>query len=203
MTDQNKPLNPDEIPVVTEFEDADGTEVEETEEEKLAIQPDAEEDQDNPEYATPNAEIASDDSDEEAPAARHATPNATSSLLNLESLINGYLVDLEKVQEKYKTQRDMFNDSFENDADFSQIMMKVKEVNRTKSVAKQRIQKLPNVVELASKMREYKEEIKDIHEGLSAYLQQYKELSGSNQLTRDNGEVVEIISVTKFIKRKG
>jgi hypothetical protein len=52
-------------------------------------------------------------------------------------------------------------------------------------------------------MREYKEEVKDITEGLSSYLQQYKELSGSNQLTRDNGEVVEIISVTKFTKRKG
>lgn len=169
MTDQNKPTNPDEIEEAVVLEDAEGTEVVETEEEKP----------------------------------RYATPNAVSSLLNLESLINGYLVDLEKAQEKFKTQRDMFNDAFNNDAEYSQIMTKVKEVNRVKSVAKQRIMKLPNIVELTNKMREYKEEMKDITEGLSAYLQQYKELSGSSQLTRDNGEVVEIFSVTKFTKRRG
>lgn len=187
MTDQNN--NPDEekIEVVEEtvvLEDAEGTElVEDEEEKKIALEAKVEE-----ELADPP---------------KYATPNATTTLLNLESLINGYLVDLEKAQEKMKTQRDMFNDTFENDMEYSQIMQKVKEVNRVKSVAKQRIMKLPNVIELTNKLREYKDEVKDIHDGLSAYLQQYKELSGSNQLTRDNGEIVEIISVTKFVKRKG
>jgi hypothetical protein len=198
MTDQNKSTNPNDVEVAVVLEDAEGTEIVETEEEiKVAAQ-----------YATPNAEseetVTEETSDEEeTTTARHATPNAVSSILNLESLINGYLVDLEKAQEKFKTQREMFNDAFNNDAEYSQIMQKVKEVNRVKSAAKQRIMKLPNVVELTNKMREYKEEVKDITEGLSSYLQQYKELSGSNQLTRDNGEVVEIISVTKFTKRKG
>jgi hypothetical protein len=196
MTDQNNPNNPNNVEDAVILEDAEGTEVVETEEEiKEAV-----------EYATPNAEseeTTTEETAEEIPAARHATPNAVSSILNLESLINGYLVDLEKAQEKFKTQREMFNDAFNNDAEYSQIMQKVKEVNRVKSAAKQRIMKLPNVVELTNKMREYKEEVKDITEGLSSYLQQYKELSGSNQLTRDNGEVVEIISVTKFTKRKG
>lgn len=197
MTDQNNPNNPNNVEDAVILEDAEGTEVVETEEEKKELA----------QYATPNAgsEEATEEvsEDEEVPAARHATPNAVSSILNLESLINGYLVDLEKAQEKFKMQREMFNDAFNNDAEFSQIMQKVKEVNRLKSVAKQRIMKLPNIVELTNKMREYKEEIKDITEGLSSYLQQYKELSGSNQLTRDNGEVVEIISVTKFTKRRG
>jgi hypothetical protein len=198
MTDQNKSTNPNDVEVAVVLEDAEGTEIVETEEEiKVTAQ-----------YATPNAEseetVTEETSDEEeTTTARHATPNAVSSILNLESLINGYLVDLEKAQEKFKTQREMFNDAFNNDAEYSQIMQKVKEVNRVKSAAKQRIMKLPNVVELTNKMREYKEEVKDITEGLSSYLQQYKELSGSNQLTRDNGEVVEIISVTKFTKRKG
>lgn len=198
MTDQKNPNNQNDIEEVVVLEDAEGTEVIETEEEKKELV----------EYATPNAEteetlVESTTEAEIVPSARHATPNAVSSLLNLESLINGYLVDLEKAQEKFKTQREMFNDTFSNDAEYSQIMQKVKEVNRIKSAAKQRIMKLPNVVDLNSKMREYKEEIKDIHDGLSGYLQQYKELSGSSTLTRDNGEIVEIISVTKFSKRRG
>lgn len=184
MTDQNNPSNSDTIKEVTVLEDAEGTEVVETNEEKRIAQ-----------AAEVEAEI-------EKPA-RYATPNATSTLLNLESLINGYLVDLEKLQEKLKTQKDMFNDSFNNDAEFSQIMQKVKEVNRVKAVAKQRIMKLPNIIEVANKMREYKEEMKDIQQGLSSYLQQYKEISGSNKLTRDNGEVVEIVSITKFVRRRG
>lgn len=131
---------------------------------------------------------------------KYATPNATTTLLNLESLINGYIADLENFQEKMKTQREMFNDAFMNDAEYSQIMQKVKEVNRLKAAAKQKIMKLPNVVEIFNKMREYKDEMKDIQEGLSTYLQQYQELSGSNQITSDNGEVRQIVSVTKLVK---
>jgi len=202
MTDQTKNTNPDEIEEVTVLEDAEGTEVEETPEEKraaLAAEVEA--------ATSGSSDMKGAGTTTEEPAEKevpkYATPNATTTLLNLESLINGYLVDLEKAQEKMKTQRDMFNDTFENDAEYNQIMQKVKEVNRLKSVAKQRIMKLPNVVELTNKIREYRDEVKDIQEGLSGYLQQYKELSGSNQLTRDNGEVVEIISVTKFVKRRG
>lgn len=155
-----------------------------------------------PEYATPNAMISTD-IEEQPTEIRHATPNAVSSLMNLESLINGFIVDMEKLQEKMKTQRDMFNDAFNNDAEFNQIMTKVKEINRVKSGAKQRLLKQPNILEVATKMREYKDELKDIQDGLSSYLQQYKELSGSNQITRDNGEVVEIVSITKLVKRRG
>ncbi len=182
------------------LEDADGTEiVDETPADEVL----AEENENitpEPEYATPNAEA--NEEVENTTESRHATPNATSSLLNLESLINGYIVDLEKLQEKAKMQREMFNDSFNNDAEYSQFMQKVKEINRIKSVAKQRIMKLPAVIELANKMREYKEEMKDIQEGLSSYLQQYQQLSGSNQITSDNGEVRQIVNVTRLVKKR-
>jgi hypothetical protein len=197
----------DEPPIV--LEDADGTEVVEdpsevsvseeiTPADEVLNDSNPHEDDNEavePEYATPNATAPSDGS-------RHATPAATSSLLNLESLINGYIVDLEKLQEKMKTQREMFNDAFNNDAEYSQIMAKVKDANRVKSAAKQRIMKLPNVVELANKMREYKDEIKDIQEGLSSYLQQYQQLSGNNQITNDNGEVRQIVNTAKLVKVK-
>jgi hypothetical protein len=81
-------------------------------------------------------------------------------------------------------------------------MQKVKEVTRVKSAAKQRIMKLPNVVEISNKLRAYKEEVKDIQEGMSSYLQQYRELSGRNQIVRDNGEVRQIVSTNKLVKVK-
>jgi hypothetical protein len=213
--DDKKQTKPTDQPEPVVLEDADGTEVTEDESDQIdqaAIQ--AEEVAEQPsevtstaqpedaEYATPNATTGDSEDDAEPGEVRHATPNAVTSLLNLESLINGYIVDTEKIQEQMKTQKDMFNDAFNNDAEYSQIMQKVKEINRIKSAAKQRIMKLPNVVEVNNKIREYKEELKDIQEGLSSYLQQYKELSGSNQITRDNGEVVEIVSVTKLVKRR-
>jgi hypothetical protein len=219
MDDQNNKKNqPDETFVL---EDAEGTEIVEDESDQFdkneveeGAMGEATENAENAEaaenaekvvdaeYATPNA-TQTNEGDEEPKEARYATPNAASSLLNLESLINGYIVDMEKLQEQIKTQRDMFNDAFNNDAEFSQIMQKVKDINRVKSAAKQRIMKLPNVVDVSNRMREYKEELKDIQDGLSTYLQQYKELSGSNQITRDNGEVVEIVSTTKLVKRRG
>ncbi len=97
MTDQNNPDNPEEtVEEVVVLEDAEGTEVIETEEERIKAQAAeiaAALEEESPEYATPNAGLSDETPDEEAPA-RHATPNAASTLLNLETLINGYIVDL-------------------------------------------------------------------------------------------------------------
>jgi cytochrome c556 len=138
---------------------------------------------------------------EEPAEPTHATPNAIQSLLNVESMINRYIADIEKLQEKMKTQRDMFNDAFNNDAEYSQIMQKVKEVNRLKQGAKQRIMKLPAVAEAKNKLDEYKDEMKEMQDALSSYLQQYRQLSGTNQITSETGEIREIIVVTKLVKK--
>ena len=49
-------------------------------------------------------------------------------LLNLETMIKDYLVDIRKTQEKIKTQKEMFKQSFEQDAGYAEVEEQQKEV---------------------------------------------------------------------------
>lgn len=157
---------------------------------------------------TEKEETTEDTENEEEP--KYATPNATDpgegagtaqTLISLESLIKRYIGDIDKLRDQLKTQKDMHNDTFNNDPEYATATQKVKEVARVKAAAKQKIQKQPSVVALNERINELKEEIKDMHETLSSYLEQYKSMSATNQIVDDNGAAHEIVTVTKLVKK--
>ena len=123
------------------------------------------------------------------------------NIFEIEATIKRYIVDLAKSKEQLKTQRDMYNDAFKNDAGYSESEQKVKEVARQKTVQKQKIVKVPSVMAVAEKMSEIKDEIKEMEDALSGYLQEYQKLSGMHQIIGDEGEVFEIVVKTKLVKK--
>lgn len=120
---------------------------------------------------------------------------------NLESMINRYVGDIDKLREQLKTQKDMLEDAFNNNPEYAQASEKVKEVTRVRTGMKQKILKDPPVAFVSEKVKEIKNEIKDAQEALSGYLQKYFQTVGTNQITGDDGEVREIIVVTKLVKK--
>ncbi len=127
--------------------------------------------------------------------------NAAVSQINLESLINRYLKDIDGVREKVKMQKTMLDDAFNNDAGYAEANKKVKDVTKVRTGIKQKIQKQPAIVNITNEINGLKEELKDLQEGLSQYLQQYVLQSGNNQFTGEGGEVLEIVVSRRLVRK--
>lgn len=149
-----------------------------------------------------DAEIVEGEEEETTSEAQPAdSENAAVSQINLESLINRYLKDIDSVREKLKMQKTMLEDAFNNDAGYAEANQKVKEVTKVRTGIKQKIQKQPAIVKVTSDINALKEEMKDLQEGLSQYLQQYQAQSGNNQFTGEGGEVLEIVISRRLVRK--
>lgn len=127
--------------------------------------------------------------------------NLASNLLLVEEKIKQHLADIQRLQGQYKEQRNMFEDSFANDANYKELNDKAKEANRLKNAAKQQILRSPAIQELSNKVKAMKEELADLQDSLSDYLREYQRTTGSNVFVGDNGEELEIVHVTKLVRR--
>lgn len=127
-------------------------------------------------------------------------PEGASEFLQIDVMIKRYLADIKKLREDMKVQRELFNDSFKNDAEYHDTDEKVKEVSKKKTDAKRRITQLPSVKESAEKIKGIREELKDAQDSLSAYLQMYVKQTGATTLETDEGEVLKIVPAYKLVK---
>lgn len=134
----------------------------------------------------------------EAPVGVTASMNA----IELASVINRYAADIEKSKADLKDKNSMFKDAFENDAEYHELNAKVKDLNKTKNGAKQRILKQPSMEVLVAQINDIKSELKDAQDMLSGYLEQYQKVSGTNIIETDDGKIREIIPVFKLVNRR-
>ena len=95
----------------------------------------------------------------------------------------------------------MINDAFEGDAVYREHAEKVKEAARVKTATKQQIMKQPAVAALVEKIKDLKFEVKESQTVLSDYLNQYQKSTGATSIELGDGEIMEIVSVTKLVKR--
>jgi hypothetical protein len=102
--------------------------------------------------------------------------------------------------DQIKTQKEMYDQSIENDANFSQEDAKAKEAKKIVAGIREKIMKQPAVVEAVARMKELKEEVRDVQDTISALAEQYQEVAHTNQIVKDDGEVLEIIK--KYSVRK-
>lgn len=128
--------------------------------------------------------------------------NKVERIMSLENMINGYLMDLEKLQKDLKEQSTMLKDTFENDAEYAAASEKAREVQKMKKEIKDKLISDPSVALLDAKVNDLKTEVKDARQALSDYLHQYYLESGLTQITDSSGEVREIVTSVKLVKKK-
>ncbi len=129
-------------------------------------------------------------------------PTGASDQLNLEEMIKGYMADITRLREKLKSQREMFNQSFEQDKVYSEVAEQQKAANRKKTEAKQRIVKTDAVSAVKMTMKEIQDELKDAQQALSDYLNRYIMVSNSNEFMGPDGELHQIVRTAKLVKKK-
>lgn len=128
--------------------------------------------------------------------------NPSESLLNLESAINRTVNDVEKLKTEIKDQKDMYDSAFEQDATYESQLKKEEEVKKAGAVLKQQLSKSPAIAASFEKLKELKDDMKDLQKELSDLLKRYQKTSGTNIITREDGEIYEIVTNLKLIKKK-
>ncbi len=132
------------------------------------------------------------------------TPADTQAVnfLHLENIINGYLGDLERLQREMKEQSQMFRDTLENDAEYAAVVAKGREITREKKTIQDKLIQDPALALVESKIRDLKSEVKETQQALSDYLQQYYEQSGLRQITGTDGEIRDLVTFVKLVKKR-
>ena len=122
-------------------------------------------------------------------------------LLNLEELIKNHIDSMDKLKEELKQVREMFEDSFNNNPTYNEHLEKVKEASKKKNSVRQEIAKQPSVATLEQKVKDIRFDINEKSKTLSDLLQDYKDQTGNTEIETRNGQILEIVSTAKLIKR--
>lgn len=123
-----------------------------------------------------------------------------SDLITLTGLINNYLVQIDRSQQELKTHKQMLEDAFANDPTYREQNEKVKEATKVRNGTKAQILKQPTLVELATKIKDMRESLKEARENLSSYLQDYAKMTGEQSFENPNGEVLQIIYTARLVR---
>lgn len=130
-----------------------------------------------------------------------AGSSEVNSLFAIQGLISSHLGKIQAIQDEMARLTEMFNSILENSETYNEVAEKAKEAALAKNNAKKEVLKHPQAMELANQIKELKAQMKDFKSALSDYLVQYRLLSGQDTLEDENGEVRQIISSAKLVKR--
>lgn len=122
-------------------------------------------------------------------------------LLSLEELIKNHIESIDKLKLELKQHREMFEDSFNNSPTYREHLEKVKEVTKAKSQVKQQITKQPSVALLEQKVKDLRFDLNEKNKTLSDLVQDYKDQTGATSIETRDGQVLEIVSTAKLIRR--
>lgn len=131
------------------------------------------------------------------------TNEEVTSLFAIENLIKTHISHIETVKNELGKQVEMMNDVLNNDAGYKEAAEQGKEVNKKKAEAKQNVLKSPSNASLNQKIKDMRQELKELKGALSNYLQQYQKIADTDQIESEDGEVRQIVYSAHLVKLSG
>jgi len=128
--------------------------------------------------------------------------NSASQFISLDNQIKSLIEQIDSLKEELKKQREMHEDTFQNDPVYQEHDKKVKEASRVRSATKTQIAKQLQVAEMGEKIAEERDEIKRMEATLSELVIQYQKETGATQIETNSGEVLSIVNKVKLVKVK-
>jgi predicted RNase H-like nuclease (RuvC/YqgF family) len=125
---------------------------------------------------------------------------AASALMSLEELIKNHIKTIDTLKDELRQQKEMFEDSFNNDPVYREHVEKAKEAAKAKNAVRQQIAKQPSVAVLDQKIKDMRFDLSEQNKTLSDLLQDYKEQTGATQI-EVNGKTYAIVSVSKLVTK--
>jgi transposase len=124
----------------------------------------------------------------------------SATFLNLEELIKNHIESVAKLKEEIKVQREMFDDSFNNNPTYRENDEKVKEATKAKLSVKKQISSQPSVALIAQKLKDLRFDLSETNQTLSELLKDFREQTGATQIETRDGKMMEIVSTMKLVK---
>lgn len=125
------------------------------------------------------------------------------SLFTIENLIKTHVNHIEAVKIELHKHAEMMADVLNNDEGYKKVAEEIKELNKKKTEAKQNVLKSPANASLNQKIKDMKQELKELNNALSNYLQQYQKLADTDQIESEDGEVRQIVYSARLVKLSG
>ncbi len=121
--------------------------------------------------------------------------------LSLEELIKNHIESTDKLKDEIKKAREMFEDSFNNSPIYREKSEELKKVSKNRNSVKQEITKQPSVATVAQKVKDLRFDLNEQMKTLSDLLQDYHEQTGATQIEARNGQIMEIVSTARLVKK--
>ncbi|MEL7666087.1 MAG: hypothetical protein AAGU06_01520 [Candidatus Shapirobacteria bacterium] len=128
--------------------------------------------------------------------------NAANNLLNIESLVKSHDDRLGVLTKELRTNQEMLNSILDNNKEYTDSANEASKFAKLKNLAKQKVLKQPESVELVEKIKDYQAQIKELKVALSDYLAQYVTMSGLTQIESTDGTLKSIVYTAKLIKKR-
>ena len=124
------------------------------------------------------------------------------TLINVESLIKSYYQKFNSITLESRQAKDMLQGVLDNDPEYNQSDLDAKKATKLKTIAKQKLMNSASNADLADKVKDYQQQLRELKNGLSDYLTQYVNLSGTNKIETVDGALLEIVTQAKLVKKK-
>ncbi len=130
------------------------------------------------------------------------TPNSdTATLLTIESSIKTNIAKIDRLKEDSKPLREMMKSFLEGDEQYVQASEAAKKASQLKTGRKRELLETENGKELKNKLETLKMDLDEAQEALSYYLREYQRLTGLNEFEGEDGELRQIVSIVKLIRK--
>lgn len=130
-----------------------------------------------------------------------AGSDQATALLSLEELIKNHIESIDKMRDEIRQVREMFEDSFNNNPTYREHTERAKKTAKERNSVRQQIVKQPSVATLAQKMKDLRFDMSEQTKTLSDLLQDYHEQTGATQIEARNGQLMEIVSTAKLVRK--
>jgi len=141
------------------------------------------------------------DGDASTEVATDGTDQAA-AFLSLEELIKNHVESIDKLRVELKKQKEMFDDSFGNNPTYREHNERVKDATKARTQVKSQITKQPSVAQLDQKIKDMRFDMAELNKTLSDLLHDYQQQTGANQIEMRDGNILEIVSVSKLVRKK-
>ncbi len=122
-------------------------------------------------------------------------------LLSLESMIKTNISAIDRLQTELKKQKEMLEDVFVSDETYQEHAKAAKEAAKVKGQTRAEIMKRPAVMQISNKVKSMQTDLKERQMSLSDYLKEYQRMTGVNEIEGEDGEMREIVSTVKLVKK--
>lgn len=136
---------------------------------------------------------------EEAQQVTSSSENQASVSLSLENLIRGHLSTIERLKKEIGEHTDTLNNVLANDPTYAQHDEEAKKAIKQKTATKAEVMKRPDVMQVNSKIKAAREDIKEQAQTLSELLAEYARSTGLDSIETEDGKVKKIVLTAKLV----